>query len=150
MAQKRYLSTPGAGDGLPSRGNLPRVRQELGRLGGSLMIIAVSVGLPYLFCVVAQGQPSSHAGKPSPHLIYPVWPFFLCASMLAVGGVLYGWAHRWRVHRWETKRALRRRAAAAETALASARDELEKARSASSAPEPKPVRLILEIHYRLW
>ena len=143
---------------MPGGGGLRGVREQLGKLGGSLMILASSAALTYFIYIAAQGAPQSYKGEPSPHLTYPLWPQYLCIAIVAVGGVLYGWARRWRLPPWETRRALTRRAAAAErratsaeTALARALEELE-ARNTSSTPEQERLRVLLVkvIHYRQW
>lgn len=159
--QKRHQSMSSAGDGLFGGGSLPGGREQLGKFGGSCMILAAGAALTYFIYVAAQGAPAPHVGEPPPRLIYPLWPFYLCAGILTAGSLLYGWAHRWRLPRWETRRALRRRATEAETrateaetALAAAEDALEAARNAASAQEqePEPLRLLLVevISYRQW
>jgi hypothetical protein len=157
--QKRHRSIPSAEDALPGGGSLPNAREQLGKVGGSLMILAASAALTFFIYVAAQGEPPSHKGEQSLHLVYPLWPYLLCAGILAAGGLVYGWAHRCRLPHWETRRVLRRRVAevekratVAEIALAGARDQLGEARKASSAPESESLRLLLVdvIHYRQW
>jgi len=130
----------GAGAGLPGDGSLTGGREQAGKFGGSVVVLAAGAALYYFIFVEAQGAPA-------PHLTYPLWPYYLCAGMFVAGGLLYGWAHQWPLLRWETRRMLRRRAinaekraTIAETALASAQNELEAARNALMAPKPEFLR----------
>jgi hypothetical protein len=94
------------------------VREQLGKLGGSLMILGAGAALAYLIASRATGQPS-------PHLTWPVWPYWLCLGMFAVGGFLYGEARGWLP--WQKYRALKQRAETAESDIGNMRTELERA-----------------------
>lgn len=50
------------------------------------MILGAGAALAYLITSQARGQPS-------PHLTWPVWPYYLCGVMFAVGAVVYGGDH---------------------------------------------------------
>jgi hypothetical protein len=67
-------------------GRLPGVRDQLGRIGGALVTIAVTAALGYLIA-------SRAVGKPSPPLKWPVWPYWLCGAIFVAGGLLYATAH---------------------------------------------------------
>lgn len=124
------------------------MRDHLGKLGGGLMTLGAGGALAYLI--------TSHAvGQPSAPLTWPVWPYYLCGAMFAVGAVVYGAVHG--MLPWQTHRALRRRAETAESALEDARRERDEARRAAedvqrvaiSAPgEPKPPPFRLRHHTR--
>jgi hypothetical protein len=95
------------------------VRDHLGKLGGGLVSLGAAGALGYLI--------TSHAvGQPSPHLTWPVWPYYLCGAMFAVGALLYGGVHG--MLPWQKYHALKRRAETAESALETTRTELDKAR----------------------
>lgn len=91
------------------RYRLPGVRDQLGKLGASLMILGAGAALAYLITAKTQGPPS-------PHQAWPPWPYYLCGAMLLIGAFLYGEAHG--VLPWQKYHALKRRAEAAESALA--------------------------------
>lgn len=57
------------------------MREQVGKLGGGLMTLGVGAALAYLIT-------SRATGKPGPHLIWPVWPYYLCGAMFAVGLVV--------------------------------------------------------------
>lgn len=93
---------------------------------------------------------SRAVGQPSPHLTWPVWPYYLCAAMFVAGAVMYGGAHG--MLPWQVRRALRQRAEAADSALGEARRERDEARreledarrpvtSGPGEPEPPPFGL---------
>lgn len=97
---------------------------------------------------------TSHAvGQPSPRLAWPVWPYYVCGAIFAIGVVVYGAAHE--MLPWQTRRALKRRAVTAESALEAVRADLDGARrelqaargaAASSRPEAKvPPKTGLEV-----
>jgi hypothetical protein len=94
---------------------MPDVRDQLGKLGGSLMILGAGSALAYLIASRATGQPS-------PHLTWPVWPYYLCGAMFAVGAYLYLGTRE--MFPWQKYRALKRRVEEAESALENTRAEL--------------------------
>jgi len=64
-------------------------QDHLGKAGGGVMATAFASAIGYLI--------TSHApGQPSPHLTWPLWPYYLCGAMFAVGLLLYGEAHKLR------------------------------------------------------
>src|ERR1700722_6737336 len=94
---------------------MPDVRDQLGKLGGSLMALGASCALAYLITSRATGQPS-------PHLTWPVWPPYLCGALFAGGAYLYFGPRE--MLPWQRYHALKRRVEAAESALENARAEL--------------------------
>ena len=78
------------------------------------MILGAGGALAYLITSRATGQPS-------PHLTWPVWPYYLCGAMFAVGAFLYLEAHE--MFPWQKYRALKQRVEAAESALEDMRAE---------------------------
>jgi hypothetical protein len=81
-------SVPTMPDMRSVRCRLPGVRDQLGKLGGSLIILGAGAALAYFITSRAVGQPS-------PPLKWPVWPYYLCGAMFVVGGLLYSAAHGW-------------------------------------------------------
>jgi hypothetical protein len=101
----------------------------------------------------------SNTGTPTPnpkHTPVPgpaLWPYVLCAAILAIGALLYGTAHG--ALPWQKYRALRGRAETAESTLKDVRADLEKVRAeleeakraAIAAPtEPEPLPFELELY----
>ena len=91
------------------------MRDQLGKLGGSLMVLGAGGALGYLITSRATGQPS-------PDLTWPVWPYYLCGALFAVGAYLYFGSRE--MLPWQRYHALKRRVEAAESALENARAEL--------------------------
>jgi len=117
------------GDGTSGAGRIPRVHDNLGKLGGWLMTLAAGAALAYFITANAQGQPS-------PPQTWPLWPFYLCAAMFMVGAVLYGAGHR--MLPWQRYVALNRRAEAADAseteALPAVTEPLEPASLGAADP----------------
>lgn len=62
------------------------MRDQVGKLGGTVMSLSAAGALGYLITTNAVGQPSA---PPT----WPTWPYWLCLGMFLAGAVLYASAH---------------------------------------------------------